>query len=298
MKRNPPVSRSQQAIKHPAPKTLEDTLIFDDVGPLDLDATLECGQAFRWRKRDDGSFAGIVESEILHVSLDGSRLTLIGTSPDKADFWSSYFALDLDYLAIQSSLRKNPVLRQCITFAPGLRVLRQPFFETLITFMISQNNNIPRIKSIVERLCHGLGYEIGLDLEGSPAYAFPSPSDIASCQERDLDFLRAGYRVPGILDAARRVVSGDLDETSLKNLPLVEARTELMKTQGVGPKIADCVLLYGLGRFESFPVDVWIRRAMSILFPQGLPQHAMPLAGIAQQYIFHYARTTGLKANS
>lgn len=272
------------------------SITFDNVGPLDLAATLECGQAFRWRQCGEGSYAGIVNGEILRASLDGSRLTLSGTSPDQADFWSSYFAIDLDYLAIQSGLRKNPVLRKCIAFAPGLRVLRQPFFETFITFMISQNNNIPRIKGIVERLCQGLGREIGVGLDGSTAYAFPSPADIASCQEGDLGFLRAGYRVPGILDASRRVFSGELNETVLKSLPLADARAELMKTQGVGPKIADCVLLYGVGRFDSFPVDVWIRRAMSILFPKGLPQHALPVAGIAQQYLFHYARTTGLKA--
>lgn len=285
----------QHAIEPPSDAPPHRSVVFDNVGNLDLDATLECGQAFRWRRGEDGSYAGIVDGEILHASLEGPRLTLFGTSPDKADFWSSYFAIDLDYLEIQSGLRKNPVLRKCIAFAPGLRVLRQPFFETFITFMISQNNNIPRIKGIVERLCQGLGREIGIGLDGSPAYAFPSPCDIASCHEDDLGFLRAGYRVPGILDAARRVSSGDLNETALKSLPLADARAELMKTLGVGPKIADCVLLYGLGRFDSFPVDVWIRRAMSILFPKGLPRYVLPVAGIAQQYLFHYARTTGLK---
>jgi N-glycosylase/DNA lyase len=161
--------------------------------------------------------------------------------------------------------------------------------------MISQNNNIPRIKSIVEKLCQGLGNEIGTTFDGSVAYAFPSPAAIASCQESDLAFLRAGYRVPGILDAAKRVASGELNEDALKTMSLAEARAELMKTYGVGPKIADCVLLYGLGRFDSFPVDVWIRRAVSILFPNGLPRYTLPIAGIAQQYIFHYARTLGLQ---
>lgn len=282
--RTPPTHEEQQ-----------NAIIFEGVEPLDLAATLECGQAFRWRSCGASAYSGIVEGEVLRVSLAGSRLIIFGASAEKAHFWSSYFALDLDYPAIQADLRKNTALRKCIAFAPGIRVLRQPFFETLITFMISQNNNIPRIKSIVEKLCQGLGNEIGITFDGSAAYAFPTPAVIASCQESDLAFLRAGYRVPGILDAARRVASGELNEAALKTIPLADARAELMKTYGVGPKIADCVLLYGLGRFDSFPVDVWIRRAVSILFPKGLPRYTLPIAGIAQQYIFHYARTLGLQ---
>jgi N-glycosylase/DNA lyase len=279
----------------PAAEITADCLSFDLAEALDLDATLHCGQAFRWRPCGDGSFSGVVDGEIIRASLQGTRLVLSGTQPAKAAFWSSYFALDLDYAAIRSDLCKNPVLRQCLAFAPGIRVLRQPFFETLITFMISQNNNIPRIKGIVDRLCRCMGSEIGTDFDGAPAYSFPDAPTLASSRETDLCLLRAGYRVPGILDAARRVAAGELDETSLRTMPLDSARTALLETYGVGPKIADCVLLYGLGRFDSFPVDVWIRRAMSILFPNGLPRNARPVAGIAQQYIFHYARTTGLK---
>ena len=283
------------SIPSPVAEITADRLSFDLAEPLDLDATLYCGQAFRWRPCGDGSFSGVVEGEIIRASLQGTRLFISGSQPAKAAFWSSYFALDLDYASIQSDLRRNPVLRQCLAFAPGIRVLRQPFFETLITFMISQNNNIPRIKGIVERLCRYMGTEIGSDFDGAPAYSFPDAATLASCRENDLRILRAGYRVPGILAAAKRVASGELDETALRTMPLDSARSALLETYGIGPKIADCVLLYGLGRFDSFPVDVWIRRAMAILLPKGLPRHARPVAGIAQQYIFHYARTTGIK---
>ena len=270
-------------------------LAFEVGGPLDLADTLYCGQAFRWRPCGDGSFSGVVGGEIVRATLEGTRLLLAGTTPSRAKFWSDYFALDVDYTAIQKTLRRNPVLRRCIEFAPGIRVLRQDFYEMLITFMISQNNNIPRIKGIVERMSQEFGRRLGQDFDGRVLYSFPEPHTLASLKESDLAPLRAGYRVAGILAAARRVASGELDECQLQFMPLDEARACLLETHGVGPKIADCVLLYGLGRFESFPVDVWIRRAMAVLFPDGLPRTAADVAGIAQQYIFHHARTTGLQ---
>ena len=211
----------------------------------------------------------MVGGEIVRATLEGTRLLIAGTKPSRAKFWSGYFPLDVDYTAIQQTLRRNPVLRRCVEFAPGIRVLRQDFYETLLTFTISQNNNIPRIKGIIARLGEAFGKRLGLDFDGRVLYSFPEPDTLAVLNESDLAPLRAGYRVPGILAAARRVASGELDERQLQTLPLDEARARLLETHGVGPKVADCVILYGLGRFESFPVDVWIRRAMAVLFLDG-----------------------------
>ena len=274
----------------PVSRFKDKAIVFEGVDTLDLAATLDCGQAFRWRQLDDGSFAAVVAGDAVKVRLDADRLEIRGAPKEKAKFWAEYFALDIDYAAIHETLSSDATMRTCMAFSPGIRVLRQEFFETLISFIISQNNNITRIKGIVERLCSCFGKPVVNNHEDVTAHAFPTPSALASLSADDLAQLRAGYRVPGILDAARRVASGELDEAELRAMSTAEARTRLLEVYGVGPKIADCVLLFGLGRFESFPVDVWIRRAMETLFSSGLPDCTMNISGIAQQYIFHYAR--------
>jgi N-glycosylase/DNA lyase len=236
------------------------------------------------------------------VSLKNERLQIIGATAADAPFWADYFALDVDYDAIVKLMGRNPVLRTCVEFSPGIRVLRQEFFEILITFIISANNNIKRIRGIIERMCSAFGDHLGESPGGSHLYSFPEPGVMAALDPSDLECLRAGYRVKSIIDAAQRTASGDIDEKILREMPTDAARGELLKVHGVGPKVADCVLLFGLGRFECFPVDVWIRRAMDVLFAGGLPESVEKIAGIAQQYIFHYVRSTdiiksGLKAD-
>ena len=274
---------------------------------LDLDATFGCGQCFRWQRQPDGSWEGVVAGRAVRAAIlpgeGGGRLCLEGLAgPDPAlepDFWAGYFALDLDYPALLERMRAaHRGLAGCIGCAPGIRVLRQPFFETLVTFLISQNNNIPRIRGIVDRLCRALGQP--LDGAGR-LYAFPTPGRLAALEEADLAFLRAGWRAGYILDAARRAAAGQLDEAALRALPLADARARLMEVRGVGPKVADCTLLYGLGRWDAYPVDVWMRRADRALFTARVKDPAAYLnrktggcAGIAQQYIFAWARASGL----
>lgn len=272
-------------------------IVLQKVAPLNLRETLLCGQAFRWTPNTDDSFTGVIQNRLVTVSMQNESDLVIAESPCKHKplddgYWKNYFALDVDYNALQASYSKNKTLAECVSHAPGIRVLRQDFFETLITFIISQNNNIPRIQGIVERLSENFGEEVGVDSNGSMRYAFPSAERLSALSLQDLAILRAGYRDKAILDGARQVADGILNEAELANLSTLEARAKLLKVHGVGPKVADCVLLFGLGRFEVFPVDVWIRRAMAKLFPKGLPRNANSTAGIAQQYIFHYARNS------
>lgn len=152
-------------------------------------------------------------------------------------------------------------------------------------FIISQNNNIPRIKGIVERLCRTFGQPLKND-----DYGFPSPRDLAGLDESALSPLRCGWRAGYILDAARRVYSGEIKLDEVAAMPIDKARKTLMLIRGVGPKVAECVLLYGMGRYQAFPLDVWMKRAMSNLFPDLSPHSFGKYAGIAQQYIFHYIR--------
>lgn len=287
-------------------------LLISQTNGLDLAQTLDCGQCFRWAPEDaSGSWVGVVAGRAVRArqSTEGAlELTgLAGPLPEaEPAFWREYFALDLNYPALlerMSAAHKS--LKECIAAAPGIRVLRQPFFEALVTFLISQNNNIPRIKGIVSRLCEGLGE--ALPGPGGPYYAFPTPERLAACAPEELAYLRAGWRVEYILDAARRVTEGRLDPEALRALPLARAKEILMECKGVGPKVADCTLLYGLGRWDAYPIDVWIKRADRALFTARVKDPAAYLnrrtgncAGIAQQYIFAWVRTslcpeTGIK---
>ncbi len=248
--------------------------------------TCECGQCFRWNGQPDGTYIGIAAGKRAQVEQKGDALFFYGVTEEEfEEFWRGYFDLDFDYGAVRRLVCGNEVLRAAAEFAPGIRILRAEPWETLCSFIISQNNNIPRIKGIIERLCSTFGEEI----EGG-GYSFPGADRLAGLKEEDLAPLRCGFRAGYILDAARKVAEGEIDLEALRLAPIEEARAELQKIRGVGPKVAECVLLYGLHRLEAFPVDVWMKKAMTRLFPEGLPECARPFAGIAQQYLYHYVR--------
>lgn len=253
-------------------------------GGLDLDATLSSGQCFRWEKAD-GVWQGVAGRQFARIRVQDGALW--ADCPAAEDgFWRRYFALDMDYGAIQAQFAGSRRLAECVAAAPGLRVLRQPFFEVLCTFLISQNNNIPRIRGIVSRLCALCGEE----LPGGRR-AFPTPEALAAQTPGSMAVLRAGWRADYLLEAARAAAAGDISAEALAALPLPAARAWLMTLKGVGPKVADCVLLYGLGFWDAWPEDVWIKKAMATLFPKGKPRASAGYGGIAQQYIFEYART-------
>lgn len=253
---------------------------------FELKDTLMCGQCFRFKENADGSFTGVAFEKEITLCKSGDTLTLFTSEEDFLNIWKNYFDLELDYSRIKEDLSKiHPTLGEAARFAPGIRILRQEPFEALISFIISQNNNIKRISGIVERLCALCGKEIG---EG--VYAFPTVDALAKLGAEDLAPIRAGFRARYIVDAAKKVQSGEVNPAGLDGLSYDEAKAELMKITGVGVKVADCVLLYGLHRLEGFPMDVWMKRAMAALFPQIDGSAFGKYAGIAQQYIFHYAR--------
>lgn len=247
-----------------------------------LEQTLDCGQCFRWDRQEDGSYCGEAFGKRLLLTQDENTVVFHGVSPeDFQQIWSPYFDLDTAYGGIKGQLSAlHPVLREACAFAPGIRILRQDPWEALCSFIISQNNNIPRIKGIISRLCSGFGTDS----------RFPSPESLAPLETEDLAPLRSGFRAKYILSAARMVSSGEVDFSAVSSLPLDEARDILMKIKGVGKKVADCALLYGFHRLDAFPMDVWMRRAMDVLFPGVMPEDFGEYAGVAQQYIFHYSR--------
>ena len=251
-----------------------------------LSETLDCGQAFRWRQREDGCWEGVAGGRYLCLESQGEDIFLQAVPEADLPFWRQYFDLERDYEELAVLFRKNPCLRRALAFCPGIRVLRQEPWEALCTFILSANNNIPRIKGIVERLCQGWGEAV----PGTGLPAFPKPEALAPLGEEDLAPLRAGWRSAYLLDAARQVAGGRLDLEETASLPTQEAEARLLEVKGVGKKVAQCVLLFGFGRVECVPMDVWMKRVMAELYPRGFPGYLRPYGGIAQQVLFHYYR--------
>ena len=251
---------------------------------FDLAATLDCGQCFRWTQKD-GVWRGIAFGRSLRVEEKPDTLELSCSQEEWERIWRLYFDFDRDYAAIREMLSAfSPVLAEAAAYAGGIRILQQEPWEALCTFILSQNNNIPRIRGLTEKLCASFGEAV----EGG--FAFPRPERLADCTEEELRALGLGYRAPYVLDAARRVAGG-MDLEALRTLPEDEVLARLNQIHGVGPKVAQCMLLFGLHRLDAFPQDVWIKRAMARYFPGKSRADFGPDAGIAQQYIFHYVRT-------
>ncbi|MBP3268420.1 MAG: DNA-3-methyladenine glycosylase 2 family protein, partial [Ruminococcus sp.] len=185
--------------------------------------------------------------------------------------------LDTDYGELKRRFSEDAVLSKACAFAGGIRLLRQDSWETLSSFIISQNNNIPRIKGIISRLCEHYG-------------GYPSVEQLKGETPDSLAFLRAGFRAKYIVDAVEKLTDGEVSVERAKTLPTDEARAELMKIKGVGPKVADCAMLFGMYRLDAFPKDVWVKRVMAKYYPDGLPDCISGAEGIAQQYLFHYIR--------
>ena len=256
------------------------------VKDLDLGETLDCGQSFRWKRNDNGSFSGVAFNRAVTMDLIGTDLYIDNAPMEDYDLWYNYLDLQLDYGKIRNDISKlHPVLKEASAYAPGIRILRQDPWEALCTFIISQNNNIKRIKGIVERLCENFGEKLS---QGE--YTFPTAEKLSRLTVDDLTPIRAGFRNKYIIDGAQKVNSGEVNLNICYDLPYDEAQQELMKIKGVGTKVADCTLLFGFHRIEAFPLDVWMKRAMEKLFPTMSPKDFGEYAGIAQQYIFHYSR--------
>ncbi|MBR6785638.1 MAG: DNA-3-methyladenine glycosylase 2 family protein [Clostridia bacterium] len=254
---------------------------------FDAALSVDCGQSFRWKKINETDVSGIAFGKALTFRQTEKEIIFFDT--DGEDFekiWVPYFDLERDYGAICESFKSDSYLGKAVTECTGIRILKQDSWEALCSFIISQNNNIPRIKGIVERLCVALGEPLG-----NGNYAFPSAAKIAEAGIDALAPLRAGFRAKYIIDAAEKVASGEVDFEKIYASPLDEGRDELIKIKGVGEKVAQCALLYGFGKVDAFPVDVWVKRIMAELYPDGLPECTNGVRGIAQQYLFHWYRT-------
>lgn len=265
--------------------------IITDVGPFDVEAIFTCGQAFRWHKTKDG-WQGIAMDKMLTIGQLDDGIVLDCPKED-VPFWVHYLDLDYDYQAVRDRLILDIDLRPAIEAMPGLRFLNQPFYECLISFIISANNNIPRIKKIIEALSERYGKKVA-----DGCYGFPTAKALANAKEEDVRACGAGYRASYIIEASNTVQEG-FDHENLRTMPLDEARIALTALKGVGCKVADCVLLFSCHHRAAFPVDTWVRKAMAELYGESLKDKAIreiakerfgEHGGLAQQYLFHSLR--------
>lgn len=255
-----------------------------------------CGQCFRWYMCEDGSFTGVAFGKVLNVLKQDSDIYLKNcTKEDFLTVWKDYFDLDRDYGKITNALSHDKTLKTAASYGSGIRILRQDFFEALISFIISANNNIPRIQGIIGRLCRIYGKSVSYN--GETFYSFPSPDSLKGVTEEALAPLRSGYRAKYIVNAVKSFLNGEIDTEKIKHLSVSDARRELCKISGVGPKVADCILLFSFGRFDAFPTDVWVKRVMNELYgceEKDAAKTGFHLfgesAGIAQQYLFYWRR--------
>ena len=254
--------------------------------------TFTCGQCFRWNEQPDGSWLGIVNDKAVRVWDEDGDLCITCTREEFDAQWFQYFDCGTNYAAICRSFGIDDFTKKAAAFGAGIRILKQNPWETLCTFIISQRNNIPRITEIVERLCEGWGEAISF--EGQTLYTFPTAEVMATLSEEDLEPLRAGYRVPYLISAAQAVVSGEIVLNDLIPMTTDEARKEITKLHGVGKKVADCFLLFGLHKLDAFPVDTWMKKAEA--YYEGDMKQFMNsrFAGIYQQYFFYYMRENNL----
>lgn len=264
-----------------------------NIDHFSLDETFLCGQCFRWKKDEDGTFYGVVGQDVVKMYyVDEKTIYVESTNPDLV-YWSKYLNFCCDYNQAEEFLKKDKKLIEPCRVGYGIRILRQELFETIISFIISANNNIPRIKKIIESLCTHFGEKIEFD--GKEFYGFPTPERLASLELSELKVIRAGFRDKYILDAAKKVSSGEINLSEIEKMGDAAAKKELMKICGVGTKVADCILLFSLGRHSVFPLDVWTKRIISDLY--GVEDANIPsfvkdkfgiYSGIAQQYFYYY----------
>lgn len=265
----------------------------DGCGSFSVEKTFDCGQAFRFDPVDDSCYVGVaLDRHVAFRQNDDGSVTIYNSNVcDFDSVWRHYLSLDEDYDTIDDFIvnampceRDRAVMSAAVSAGRGIRILRQEPFETLISFIVSQNNNIPRIKKILRALCDTYG-ENG---------RFPTPAALVETGEEGLFALRTGFRAGYIYDAAYRVLHGELDLAELAARDDYASCDAALRTvRGIGPKVSACVLLYGLHKTEAFPIDVWIKRVLAARFPDGFdPSRLGRCAGIAQQYLFYYERYT------
>ena len=284
----------------------EQEYILSEVKSFELKDIFECGQCFRWNEEADGSYTGVFNKNVLNVKKQNSQIIFKGICEgDIKQIVEQYFDMNRDYEQIKQQLSKiDDNMKKSIEYGNGIRILNQDLWETIISFIISANNNIPRIKGIIERLSKNYGKEI--QWNGKKYYTFPTPEELKDVKVEEYRNLGLGFRDIRLYETTKMILDKKVDIEELEQNPnTLEVREQLLTLSGVGPKVADCILLFStLKRFEVFPIDVWVRRVMNDLYIKNEDETKVSkkqieniakekfgnLAGLAQQYLFYWRR--------
>ena len=293
----------------------DNTIILENVKDFNIKQILECGQCFRWERISDTNYVIIAYRRVIEVIQNGSTVTIINTNmKDFNEIWKNYFDLNVDYEKIKEELSKDELLRKSVEFGYGIRILNQDPFEMLISFIISARNSIPSIMKTIKKISEKWGDKI--EYNGNVYYAFPTPEQL---KEATLKETGASFRSKYIVDTIAKVNAANeakrngtlndelqqFDLEYIKSLPVDECHKALQNFMGVGAKVADCIMLFSMSKHSAFPVDVWIKRAMIHFYLA--PDVSLnkirvfgrekfgELAGLAQQYLFYYARENNIK---
>ncbi len=284
----------------------EQKIILENVDSFELRDIFECGQCFRWNKQEDGSYEGVFKQNVANVKKEGKNVIIKGIfKEDIKKTVEEYFDLKRDYNKIKQDLAKiDENMKMSIEYGKGIRILNQDLWETIISFIISANNNIPRIKGIIERLSKKYGEKITWN--NKDYYTFPTAEELKDVTVEEYRNLGLGFRDIRLYETTKMILEKQVDLNKMqKNPNTLEVREELLKLSGVGPKVADCILLFStLKRFEVFPIDVWVRRVMNELYIKEKDETKVSkkqiekmaqekfgdFSGLAQQYLFYWRR--------
>ncbi len=284
----------------------EQKYILKNQNSFELKDIFECGQCFRWNEEENGSYTGVIKEAVINVKKENEDIIFTGKCEGKIkEIVEYYFDINTNYEEIKEKLSNiDEYLKTSVEYGKGIRILNQDLWETIISFIISANNNIPRIKGIIERLSQKYGDEI--EWSGKKYYTFPTPEQLKDVTVSEYRNLGLGFRDIRLYETTKMILNQEIDLEKLQSNPSTqEVREELLKLSGVGPKVADCILLFSnLKRYDVFPIDVWVRRVMNDLYIKEDDETKVSktkiekianekfgnIKGLAQQYLFYWRR--------
>lgn len=281
----------------------DNKIIVHDIRDFNITHIFECGQCFRWNREDDGSYTGVVKNKVINVLQQENTVEFNNINTDDFDIIKNYFDFDTDYETIKNTLNTDEIMAEAIKFGEGIRILNQEEWETMISFMISANNRIPMIKKVIENLSVSFGDYIG-NYRGKEYFSFPTAERLSAAPVERILECKTGFRAPRIKAAATRFLYEKDKIYNIKNMSYDEGLAYLKTYKGIGDKVANCILLFSMKHFDTFPVDVWVRRVMQTLYVSKETKDADirkfaenkfgKYSGFAQQYLFYYARENGI----
>jgi len=281
----------------------DNKIIVHDIRDFNITHIFECGQCFRWNREEDGSYTGVVKNKVINVLQQKNTVEFNNINTDDYDIIKNYFDFDTDYETIKNTLNTDEIMAEAIKFGEGIRILNQEEWETMISFMISANNRIPMIKKVIENLSISFGDYIG-NYRGKEYFSFPTAERLSAAPVERILECKTGFRAPRIKAAATRFLTEKDKIYNIKNMSYDEGLAYLKTYKGIGDKVANCILLFSMKHFDTFPVDVWVRRVMQTLYVSKETKDADirkfaenkfgKYSGFAQQYLFYYARENGI----